>query len=295
MASFKPMKIRRYNSSISAAGASTIVRATEPTETTKRLEEGKADIAGAQLKQRRFDPKSGLSTEARQREITKLKRTAAQIGRSDPGTAKSLLDMANRMETNAGLSEAEVKLLEDMKFTPPEDQSLEWFKARTARENALRPRIGEDKAKMLSDKQVQSITDLDNAIEAASNIARDKGEIDTGPISSMQNRLAQMVGIDDPQKTTFKARVGDQLAGYIKSISGATVTDRERTALLGNIPKMDDNDESFTSKLQKLQSDLQRIRNRTVSNIGRQGKDVSEFQTSAPATELPVVTDPNEL
>ena len=250
---------------------------------------------GAELAKKRFDATSDLSQAARAREVTKLKRTAIQIGRTDPGSAKALMDMANNLETNQNLSEQELKLLEDMKFTPPEDQSLEWFKARTARENALRPRVGDEKAKMLSDKQVQVITDFDNAIESARIIAAEKGDIDTGPISAAQNWLAQRLGVDTPEKTTFRARVGDQLAGYIKSISGATVTDAERRTLLQNIPKMEDNDATFNQKLEKLRTDLERLRSQTVTNIGRQGKDVSEFENTPQTEQPPVVTDPNEL
>jgi hypothetical protein len=250
----------------------------------------------AELSNKRVNPTSDLSQAARARESTKLKRTAIQIGKTDPKTAKSLMDMANNIETNQNLSEQELGLLEDMKFTPPEDQSLEWFKARTARENALRTRVGEEKAKMLSDKQVQSITDFDNAIEAARIIAQEKGDIDTGPISSAQNWLAQKIGIDDPEKTTFRARVGDQLAAYIKSISGATVSAAERSALLQNIPKMDDSDATFNSKLDKLRFDLERIREKTIQNIDRQGKNVSEFQQgSSNNSTSSVITDPNDL
>jgi hypothetical protein len=251
----------------------------------------------AQLSNKRVDATSDLSQAARAREATRLKRTAMQIGKTDPGTAKSLLQMASNLETNQNLSEQELGLLDEMKFTPPEDQSLEWFKARTARANMERPRVGEEKAKMLSDKQTAEITSIENAIAEAAQIAEIKGEIDTGPISNAQSWLAQKAGIDDPQKSAFKARVGEQLAQYIRGISGAAVSIAEREALLQNIPKLSDNDATFSAKLDTLRQRLDRVRGKVVENITKQGKDTSEFQqgSSAQTSTPPVVTDPNDL
>lgn len=118
----------------------------------------------AQLSNKRVDATSDLSQAARSREATKLKRTAMQIGKTDPGTAKSLMEMASNIETNQNLSEQELSLLEDMKFTPPEDQSLEWFKAHTALENARRTRVGaQDRDLKELAKRVGPETAVDNA------------------------------------------------------------------------------------------------------------------------------------
>lgn len=138
----------------------------------------------------------------------------------------------------------------------------------------------------LSDKQVSDLTNLDQALDQMGIVEIEKGDINTGPISSRKNAVAQFFGIDDSKVTAFRARVGTQLADYIKSISGAAVSDQERAFLLQNMPTLSDSDSSFISKLQMVKDRLRRNRDIYVSNLKKKGKNVDNFtESSTPSQE----------
>jgi hypothetical protein len=141
-----------------------------------------------------------------------------------------------------------------------------------------------EKAK-LSDKQTLDIANLDQALDQMGIIEVEKGNIDTGPVSSRRNAVAQFFGVDDSQVTSFRARVGSQLADYIKSISGAAVSDNERKFLLQNMPTLGDSDKSFIAKLNMVKDRLRRNRDIYVTNLERKGKNIEEFTNPATPSE----------
>lgn len=130
----------------------------------------------------------------------------------------------------------------------------------------------------LSEKQVTDLTKLDQTIDLLDNIAASKPNNDTGPVSSRQNALAQMVGMDDSQKSAFKADVQSNVAEYIKGISGAAVSDTERAYLLQNMPNMTDNDATFMTKLNKVRDRMKRNRDTFLGNVKTSGKNTTEFE-----------------
>lgn len=141
-----------------------------------------------------------------------------------------------------------------------------------------------------SEKQVKEFTDFDNALDSIKSIRAQKGQQDTGPMSAVQSNVAQFFGMDDSEKSAFKSEVQDQLAQYIKSISGGAVSDQERVSLMQNIPKMSDNDETFNKKLDALEARLERNRQNSVTNASKMGKNVKEFnRAEAPKEETKVI------
>lgn len=133
-----------------------------------------------------------------------------------------------------------------------------------------------EKAK-LSDKQISDLTNIDNTLDAISNIESIKPSMDTGIVSNLQNTAAQKLGVDDPKKSAFKALVQDQLAQYIKNISGAAVSDEERAFLLQNLPNTSDNDATFNAKLDAVKTRIAKNRERMLGNLKIQGKKTEEF------------------
>lgn len=129
-----------------------------------------------------------------------------------------------------------------------------------------------------SEKQVKEFTDFDNALDSIKSIRAQKTNQDTGPISNAQNKVAGWFGMDDAEKSAFKSQVNDQLAQYIKNISGAAVSDQERAFLMQNIPNISDNDETFNKKLDALEERLERNRQNAVTNATKMGKNVKEFE-----------------
>lgn len=148
------------------------------------------------------------------------------------------------------------------------------------RKREFETRIEDKKAQQqkLSEKQVKDLTSYDQGIALLSNIEATKSQFDTGPLSSRQNAAAQMFGMDDAQKSAFKADVQSNVAEYIKSISGAAVSDTERKYLLQNMPNMTDNDATFSAKLKKVKDRLERNRDLFLNNVKASGKNTSEFE-----------------
>jgi hypothetical protein len=142
--------------------------------------------------------------------------------------------------------------------------------------------VVERKRVMLSDGQLKTVAEYDRFRDALRDIAARKAQIDTGPVASRRNAAAAKVGADDPAVSAFRASVGDSLSAYIKGLSGAAVSDRERAFLIQNVPKMEDNDAVFSAKLQTVLDRLDRLRAIEIDLFGKQGKDVSRFTGEAP-------------
>lgn len=133
-------------------------------------------------------------------------------------------------------------------------------------------------------KEATDVTELSVALDEAERLASTAGTIDTGPIANLRNFLAQKVGVDDPEVTAYKASIGEQLAQYIKSISGATVAANERAALLQNVPTFADDDTAFMAKLQRVIMMLEAKKAAMIKAQSIAGKDVSGYvDTPAPS------------
>jgi len=166
--------------------------------------------------------------------------------------------------------------------------------AQMARQDNLSERKREFELKMadkkeqearLTPKQISDVTALDNALGVINNIQAEKPKFDTGPVSARQNSLAQMFGMDDAQKSKFKADIQSNVAEYIKSISGAAVSDQERAFLLQNMPTMADNDATFSAKLQLVKDRLERNKDNMLTNMNKSGKNVKDYQDTSTLTK----------
>ena len=135
-----------------------------------------------------------------------------------------------------------------------------------------------EKAK-LSDKQTSELATHDKAIQALDDVLVQKSKWDTGKLSMGMNKVASWVGMDDSQKSAFKSDVGEQLASYIKAISGATVSPTERAALLENVPSVYDNDDTFVAKANALKKRLERNRDIEIDYLSKQGKNTENFKS----------------
>lgn len=156
------------------------------------------------------------------------------------------------------------------------DRQAAQQQARDAKDLARQDKM--EKEARPSEKQVKEFTEFDNALDHIEKIRFNKKSQDTGPVSAAQSKIAQFFGIDDAEKSAFKADVGEQLAQYIKSISGGAVTNEERADLMKNIPSVSDNDDTFNKKLDALESRLADKRRNHLTNTRKSGKNVSEFE-----------------
>jgi len=105
----------------------------------------------------------------------------------------------------------------------------------------------------LSDKQVESMSSFGKVEGLLQDIkgrtAKFKSKL--GPYASKIEAGKSMVpGLqEDPDFAAFRATVSDQLSQYIKSLSGLTVSDKERQALLTAVPTFEEKYDVFNSKL----------------------------------------------
>jgi hypothetical protein len=140
------------------------------------------------------------------------------------------------------------------------------------------------KRAILSDKQVETINNLDQAQYLTDQIKMDKKDVDTGPLAGRLNTAARFIGIDDPKTSGFRAKVMDSLAERIKFLSGTAVNEAEAQRLLESIPNMNDNDKTFSQKLKNVDEKLKEHRKTFLDNIEKKGRDVTKFR-DAPSQE----------
>lgn len=158
-----------------------------------------------------------------------------------------------------------------------EDRALQREMMQNTKNQARQDKL--EKEAKLSDKQLADLATHDSAIKALDDVIEQKKKWDTGKLSMGMNKVAGMVGLDDAEKSAFKSSVGEQLAQYIKSISGATVSPTERAALLENVPSVYDNDDTFEAKAQALKKRLGRNRQVELDTLEKGGKNTSAFKS----------------
>lgn len=137
----------------------------------------------------------------------------------------------------------------------------------------------------VSDKQLESITGFQktNALLNALSEKAASGKFDKylGPYASKAENLKELNPLGDGMNTDFaqfQADVTDTLSQYIKSLSGLTVSDKERQTLLTSAPKVGDKPQTFMAKLQATQKRLaeyERLEKEAMKK--HQGKNVTGY------------------
>jgi hypothetical protein len=116
--------------------------------------------------------------------------------------------------------------------------------------------LAEAKAAQLSDKQVDEITDIKVIQKELNKFNLDKLD-EGGPVEGRLKGLAADFGIATTAGfDEIKIRAGKQLASYMKSISGAAVSEKEAQRLAALLPNEKDDNELFVSKLQIFKDEL---------------------------------------
>jgi hypothetical protein len=162
-----------------------------------------------------------------------------------------------------------------LKEADQKDRSARGWASIAAQKEAARARA-EQKNRPKPD-EAGDVRKLDVALSTARKILADKGEIDTGPIANVRNLFASKVGLDDADVSEFRALVGDQLAAYIKDISGAAASDKERAFLEKNTPTIGDNDETFLRKVNNVIWKVEQMRAGKVQALDDAGRETSMF------------------
>lgn len=254
------------------------------------------------LEQQAQQPLESFATQVKSKDVLEMQDPNSDISRMARERAKKIIqEMSPGMDLSRfeNMSASQLEKLGLFKrpdgMDPFKMMQLELDKQRLelSRQNVLADNARSQEALMdrqkkertVSDKQLADITNFDQALSTLSNIEGIKKQFDTGPLSGRLNSLAAAFGMDDAKFSAFRAEVGDQLAQYIKSISGAAVSDNERKELLKNLPSVNDNDKTFLSKLKMTKDRLERNQRIYLENLNKRGKDVEEFQKITSSSE----------
>ena len=164
------------------------------------------------------------------------------------------------------------------------------------REKRLRDQFefGKEVKGRLSDKEVKDISELDDGsriLEEIDNLLENT-EIEDylGPYASKIQNMINYIPTAELDENFVKMQqlVGIQLADYIKSISGAQVSEQEAQRLFKNIPNVTDKPKAFKTKLDQFKKELKDAKNNYLENIGKQKKSAEKFIDSKPK-EDPII------
>lgn len=121
---------------------------------------------------------------------------------------------------------------------------------------------------------------LENQLNEVKNL---KKNVNTGVFTNLYNNLAGTFvsgEIPSKERNKLKSLTGSVLAEYIKSISGAAVTNEEAARLLAVVPNMNDDDKIFNDKLDQFQKILNSSKEEKIKAIQDTGRDVSKFRNT---------------
>ena len=143
----------------------------------------------------------------------------------------------------------------------------------------------------LSDTEVDSVNRFDDGVRILDDIddllKNTDVNTDLGPYASKAESMQQYIPgmeMDEPFVKTQQL-VGIQLADYVKSISGAQVSEEEAQRLLKNIPNMSDKPLAFKTKLDQFRKDLKESKDLYLDNIGIQKKGAEKFKEGKKSSE----------
>lgn len=136
-----------------------------------------------------------------------------------------------------------------------------------------------EKSEKLSDKQVEAINDLDSAKSDLQNILdmKTSHNIKTGQIAG---RIPEFFSGEDV--AAFRSALGRYKDQYRKAITGAGAGPTEIAMLEKRLPNETDQPENFKAKAIEAQKELDRHKSIYLSNLGKQGKKVEQFQNEEP-------------
>lgn len=145
----------------------------------------------------------------------------------------------------------------------------------------------ERKLSIPSDKQVESLSGLDAIIKQLDNLEIAKKDVNTGVLDQYWIGLKEAAGWGTKSESDVKLYSGDLLADYIKSKSGAAVTDAEARRLKDIVPNINMQDETFNYRLatlKKWMKEKQRLMKMAMTKY--QGKKVDIPQEELDASYI---------
>lgn len=116
-------------------------------------------------------------------------------------------------------------------------------------------------------QEVQSGFDASRSAMDAVDSLFDIRDADTGVITGRYNDLAAMAGADNPKYVALRTETGAAIASFLKTTSGATVSEQERQFLRQIIPTTMDNPKEFQAKLTQFRQIIVRQQRKELMSI----------------------------
>ena len=123
----------------------------------------------------------------------------------------------------------------------------------TVKLNAEKFGLDKDKAAALSDKQTEKFFDMDSVLNSVDRIEEFRKSVATGPLAGRVQTFAQLADASPREFNIIKGETTNTLAAYVKSISGAQVSELEAQRLKGIIPDVNDPPNVFEDKLRTFE------------------------------------------
>lgn len=164
-----------------------------------------------------------------------------------------------------------------------------------SRNDRFNKKLGFDMAKVsqLSDTQQQALSNSLEVLKTIDRMDELKQNVDTGIISNALNSLLEVVDMAPKGYTELKATSNDSLAKYVKSISGAQVSEMEAKRLGQIIPTTKDNDETFVRKLQTFRQIVNANKDSFVAAIksGQPLRKIRGLEEAASGLNIRLLSD----
>jgi hypothetical protein len=143
----------------------------------------------------------------------------------------------------------------------------------------------EKKEAKLSDKQTAELEGLGNVMRSLDEVQAAKGGVNTGRYASAIQSGKEALPFSEADQDFVKLRQlsGTQLFDYVKSQSGVSYSVKELEQLKSNMPNVDDDDNTFLTKLNTVRDIVKRKQEEKIKALQGQGKDISGFEKQAPA------------
>jgi hypothetical protein len=141
---------------------------------------------------------------------------------------------------------------------------------------------------LMGQEVVKDVASMKSMLKEFDDITKLKPAVDTGPVASSLRAVGPWVGVkNSPEAKDLKLKTSQNVAEYIKSISGATVSEPERKELLKQVPHEGMNDDQFDSALKVLREKIITKLNNTISSFQQAGYNTGSVSGG---TQAPVAT-----
>jgi hypothetical protein len=135
----------------------------------------------------------------------------------------------------------------------------------------------------LTPAQNAAVADYYKGMELMTRLLGEKeaAGFNTGPIMGRGHALAREFGWADSTKAGWNTELKHALVTYIKSISGAAVTDNEREYLKKIMPNINMQDDEFKEAATRFINRLKELKGIELENLARSGRNVDAYREGA--------------